>query len=310
MSASALPTAAPERLGVASQTRRTAFLGPPPWIQNCCPAARREEHETRRLTVLEGTDPDATLERVRRFAPQVTVVFDPICLPAEVLLELPGLTLGVVVGGVEGRGPGMARAAAALDRVVSFRPALSGMQLGSARVWRAIPPPIADHLFAAVRPLHGRFRALTVGRSTEYRERMLLPAKHHHDLLQVISGVDGERLAELMRDHEVGVYVPPVYGGGFGAQVGMHLAAGQLLFAHRLEPPHGLERDIDYLNFDSPEELVWAMDRLARFPEMHERVRVRGRMKAEGYRASWVFGRLLHDLELDVAAFGSDRALG
>jgi hypothetical protein len=71
-----------------------------------------------------------------------------------------------------------------------------------------------------------------------------------------------------------------------------------------------LERDIDYLNFDSPEELVWAMDRLARFPEMHERVRVRGRMKAEGYRASWVFGRLLHDLELDVAAFGSDRALG
>ena len=87
----------------------------------------------------------------------------------------------------------------------------------------------------------------------------------------------------------------------------MHLAAGQLLLADTLVPAHGLERNIDYLHIDSPDGLVKHLDRLGRFPEMHHRVRVRGRRKAEQYRASRLFGRVLHDLVADVAAFGSDR---
>ena len=50
------------------------------------------------------------------------------------------------------------------------------------------------------------------------------------------------------------------------------------------------------------------LERLARFPEMHQRVRVRGRMKAEHFRASRVFARVVHDLLADVAAFGPLRA--
>jgi hypothetical protein len=37
---------------------------------------------------------------------------------------------------------------------------------------------------------------------------------------------------------------------------------------------------------------------------MHQRVRVRGRLKAEQYRSSRVFARLVHDLVADVATFG------
>ena len=59
--------------------------------------------------------------------------------------------------------------------------------------------------------------------------------------------------------------------------------------------------------FESAEDLVWVLDRLARFPEMHQRVRVRGRMKAEDYRASRLFPRVIHDLVADVAAFGANR---
>lgn len=267
------------------------------------------QHLSRRLPVLESTDVERTLAELRRFAPEVTVVFDPVRIAPEALRALPGVTLGVVVGAADAAGSGgpPARAAEALDRVLSFRPELTGTALGAARFWRAIPPPISDELFAAVRPLHGRPRTMTIGRSTEYRERMLLPAKHHHDVLQVISGVGGERLAALLGEYDVGVYVPTEYRGGFGAQVGMHLAAGQLLLAHALEPAHGLERDLDYLYFESPGELVWALDRLARFPEMYQRLRVRGRMKAEGYRASRLFDRVVHDLLLDVAAFGAER---
>ena len=84
----------------------------------------------------------------------------------------------------------------------------------------------------------------------------------------------------------------------------MHLAAGQLLLAETLDPAHGLERNIDYLHIDSPEGLARPLDRLGRFPEMHHRIRVRGRLKAEQYRASRLFGRVLTDLLADVAAFG------
>jgi hypothetical protein len=37
---------------------------------------------------------------------------------------------------------------------------------------------------------------------------------------------------------------------------------------------------------------------------MHQRVRVRGRLKAEQYRSSRLFARVAGDLLADVAAFG------
>jgi hypothetical protein len=87
----------------------------------------------------------------------------------------------------------------------------------------------------------------------------------------------------------------------------MHLASGQLLLAEALRPEHGLERNIDYLQVESPDGLKWVLDRLRRFPEMHQRIRVRGRLKAEQYRASRLFARLTHDLLADLTAFGPGR---
>jgi hypothetical protein len=134
---------------------------------------------------------------------------------------------------------------------------------------------------------------------------MLLPAKHHCDLLQVLHGLSGAELVELLNDYDVGVYVGPEDGGGFGWQVGAHMAVGQLLISDRLMPSHGLEPNIDYLQVTSPDELVWVLERLGRFPEMHDAIRVRGRLKAEQYRASRMFARVSHDLLADVAAFGA-----
>jgi hypothetical protein len=84
----------------------------------------------------------------------------------------------------------------------------------------------------------------------------------------------------------------------------MHLAAGQLLITDALKPEYGLERNIDYLQVKDADQLVWMLDRFGRFPEMHHRIRVRGRMKAEQYRSSRLFARIVHDLLADVAAFG------
>jgi hypothetical protein len=283
---------------------RVAVLGAPVWLEGCAPAAAVHGLRTERLAVPCAGDLEPVREEIARLRPHVTVVFDPPTVPAEALEEAGGITLGVLVDGIpdDQALPLLER----FDRLVSFDPTLTGSAVGDAEVWRAIPPPISDELFAAVRPVGQPPRAISIGRSTPHREAMLTPAKHQHDLLQLLHGVSGPPLQELMSECDVGVFVSREPGGGFGAQVGMHLAAGQLLLAGELVPSHGLERGIDYLHCDSADGLVWVLDRLGRFPAMQQRVRFRGRLKAEQYRASRLFARLTHDLLRDVTAFGRD----
>ena len=304
MSTQAVAEAATSQERNGAEALRVAFVGPPVWLDNCCPAGAGRGLVPRRVPVDDPGAPGDPLSAAREFRPHVTVVLDPVSLSDGMLAALPGLTLGVLVSGP----PDQERAAAlaGLDRIVSFRPSLSGSAIGERRIWRAIPPPVSDLLYSDVRELRGRPRAIAVGRSTPHREEVLMPVKHHHDLLQLIHGVSGDRLVELLGEYDVGVYVSPEPGGGFGHQVGMHLAAGQLLLAGTLVPSHGLERNIDYIQVDSSGALVWVLDRLERFPEMYQRIRVRGRLKAEQYRASRLFARLIGDLLLDIAAFGRD----
>jgi hypothetical protein len=47
---------------------------------------------------------------------------------------------------------------------------------------------------------------------------------------------------------------------------------------------------------------------LKRRPDTFERVRHRGRAKADDYRASRIWPRVIGDLLADLHAFGSDRA--
>jgi hypothetical protein len=288
-------------------------VGAQVWLDACAPPAASTDAAADvqgRAFVLSGTvgsDAEATLAGLREFDPHAVVVFDPPALPEQMqraLTEraLDCATVGILVSGLPGAEANFQ--ARCCDRLVSFDPALTGEGVGAGRVWRAIPPPVSDAFFADVRPLHGSSRAITIGHSTAQREAIIEPAKHHHDLMQVLHGVTGATLVELLADYDVGVYVPPHGGRGFGVQVGLHLAAGQLLVASLLGPTHGLERDIDYLQVDSADALAHLLERLGRFPEMYFRIRVRGRMKAEHYRASRLLARLTYDLLADVAAFG------
>jgi hypothetical protein len=75
-----------------------------------------------------------------------------------------------------------------------------------------------------------------------------------------------------------------------------------------LSPTHGLEAGLDFVEIRGPGSLLQAVQTLERFPGVWQRVRVRGRMKAEQFRASRVWPRLVHDALADVAAFGTTRA--
>jgi hypothetical protein len=281
---------------------RAAFIGDPAWLSACCPPAASSKLLAERFPHRPGGDAEALALAVQESRPDVCVAFAPASLPSGMLAELPGARLGVILADA-GEEPAQWRAEG-LHRLASFRPELTGEEAGGMQLWRAFPPPVADELYAPVRGMRHPPRAISIGRATRHREEVLTPAKHHHDLLQAIHGVEGADLAELLGEHDVGVYVPPWPGPGFGQQVGVHLAAGQLLISQPLSPLHGLERGIDYIQFHTAEELVWLLDRLRRFPEMHRRERVRGRMKAEWFRASRLFERIAEDLLLDVAAFG------
>jgi hypothetical protein len=76
-----------------------------------------------------------------------------------------------------------------------------------------------------------------------------------------------------------------------------------------LSPTHGLEPGIDYVEVRHPQDLLRAIERIRHYPDLYRRVRIRGRRKAEAFRASRVYPRLLHDLFLDLEVFGTDRPL-
>lgn len=289
-----------------TQSGSIAFVGSAARLQQCAPAVPVAGLQPAHFALAPRGDRERVLVDLAAQQPQATVVFDPDCLSEAEARRLPGVTLGLLAAAPS---PGQELGGAArLDRLVCFDPSASGQTIGGVHIWRALPPPVGDAMFAAVRPLRRAPRAMSLGRSTWHREAMLMPAKHRFDLLQAVHGIHGEQLRELLAAHDVGVYVAPEHGGGFGGQVGLHLAAGQLLLAEQLRPGHGLEADIDYLQVTSPKDVVWLLERLARFPEMYQSVRVRGRMKAEQYRASRLFARLLHDLLADVRAFGRGSA--
>ena len=66
-------------------------------------------------------------------------------------------------------------------------------------VWRSVPIPVADRLFAPVRRIDGPPRMLFVGRSTPHRESFLARTKAEFDLLHVAFGVGAaERSTDAM----------------------------------------------------------------------------------------------------------------
>jgi hypothetical protein len=76
-----------------------------------------------------------------------------------------------------------------------------------------------------------------------------------------------------------------------------------------LSPQHGLEPGIDFIEIRSPKHLEWVIDGLRRHPRSRSPVQVRGRAKAEQFRASRVYPRLISDLAADIDAFGRGRGV-
>jgi hypothetical protein len=124
-------------------------------------------------------------------------------------------------------------------------------------------------------------------------------------VLHVAHGLWGDRLRARLDRIDIALNVHGQPYASFEDRVLLHLASGHLVLSEPLAPRHGLEPGIDLVEVASPDELLFALERLHADPGAADAIRRRGRRKAEAFRASRVWPRLLADLRADVAAFGS-----
>jgi hypothetical protein len=270
------------------------------------------------LVDARGLSPDEVAAEVRAARPQVVVALGVADFDAAAL-DAGAPVLGVVVARDQpppwalkqakpGEAPSQALldAAAAEDRARLFAPGSPGERcdrlvaldprdaLGG-RLWRTMAPPVDDALFAPVTRSRRPPRIVFAAPSTEHRERWLTTAKHLHDVRHVAHGITPGRLKPLLDQTDVGLVAHPTERPTFDHRAALHLAAGHLLVSQPLTPGHGLEPDIDYLETPDPEALARILTPIRTAPDTYHRIRVRGRLKAERFRASHVWGRVLHD---------------
>jgi hypothetical protein len=305
----------------AGAPARIAFVGQETYFRAAALTTPTPQVLPRFIDFRAGMEPQPMLETVQSFAPDAVVVFRPEVIPAGLFTGLRVPTLGFLTEPLP-RGDGKphpdleVRLAETrlidrsnFDRIVSFDPLFVEAADPLAPVWRSVPLPVDDRFFVPVRPSRVPPRVVFIGRSTEHREAYLVDVKHHFDVMHMAHGVFGQRLLDLLGDTDVGINLHNEPYPSFENRVCLHLAAGNLVISEPLSPTHGLEPGIDYVEIRHPEDLLRAVGQIHLYPDLYRRVRIRGRRKAEAFRASRVYPRLLHDLLLDLEVFGTDRPL-
>ncbi len=255
-----------------------------------------------------GADVTRMRAEVDAFVPHVVVVHRPEILPPGVFEDLPA----PVVGFLTDHRPPATLDRAGIDRVVSHRPLAAPLTADAVEVWRSMPVPVADTFYRPVLQRHSVPRVLFVGTSTERRERWLLEPKERLDVTHVPPVAGPAELERLLDEHDITVNLRADDEDDSASETGVlaHLAAGHLVITEPLGTTHGLEAGIDYLEVGFREDLLELAAAAQAFPAMSLRVRVRGRAKAELFRASKVWSMLVADLFDDLRVFGTHRRAG
>jgi hypothetical protein len=303
---------------------RVAFVGQSTFFEACSlepEAGAQVGIESAFFEYRDGEEIDGVLDELAALDPDITVIFRPEILPRGAFHDLPGAVLGFLTEPLPRRedgAPGHADLERRLgdlrrldpgnvDRVVTFDPMIAAAASEVVPVWRSVPLPVADRFYRPVGDSAPHPKALFVGRSTAHREEFLAEAKEEGEVLHLAFGVDAGHLQELMAGHDIAVNIHNEPYPTFENRVCLHLAAGQLLISEPISPAHGLEAGIDYLEASDGAVLAEMLGRLRYMPGVWRDVRLRGRQKAELYRASRVYPRILFDLMADMRTMPSLR---
>jgi hypothetical protein len=308
----------PLRVAFAGDAARFAA-----WVPSD-PPPRGSAIERIRLVDTRGVEPGEVAEALRAARPDAIVALGVAELEAEALADQTAPVLGVVVPAerppvwaVRAAPPGgepptaVLDAAAVAERARIWTPgspgqacdrlvALDPVDAVGGRLWRTIAPPVDDRLFRPVQRAHRPARIVYAGPSTEHREWWLATAKHVHDVRHVAHGITPARLPRLLGETDVSLAAHPTERRTFDHRVALGLAAGHLVVTEPLAPRHGLEPGLDLLEVEEPDALARVLGAIRTAPDTFHRIRIRGRLKAERFRASHVWGRVITDLLHDV----------
>jgi hypothetical protein len=209
-------------------------------------------------------------------------------VPPEASIEISGVTV-VLCADADDFEPFADRAAPAIAWCADGgRPRLGPRDRwisanGAAGAWRHLPLPVADDRFAPGSA--GAGRPYWLGEPSERRAELISA----YPALDAV-GTEGD-VAVNLNDADPA----RVEHRAFEA-----LAAGRLLVSETLSPGRGLEPGLDYLEVRAPDELYTAVQTVSRLPLAFERMRLRGRAKAEWVRASDLMARAAGDLLLEL----------
>jgi hypothetical protein len=307
---------------------KACFVGQREYFEQCSLLAPAGGVEPFFIDHRGGADPAPVRVALDEIGPDIVVVFRPETLPAGFLRGVAALTLGFNTEPIPRDASGSVHPeqafrlselaqtdASQFDRIITFDPmGAATAESAGIPVWRSVPLPVADHLYAdLLRPPARRPRVTFIGYSTEHREHWLTPVKHEFDVLHVVTGLriaaglDGSSTRELWGSIDVGINLHVGPFPSFENRVCLHLAAGHLVVSEPLDPSHGLEAGIDYVQVGSPTVLKRVIGAIHSDPDVFRAIRVRGHAKSESFRASRIFPRLFSDLVADVSAFGTSR---
>ena len=263
----------------------------------------------------EFVDPEAPGARadMEAFGPHVVVAFVSEHLDPELVEGLGAVMIGWVAEAVPRPSPGDAwpdqdavlRQISAYDLRLYDRVVVSdSLAAGTATAWRSVQLPVADSVFAPRVVAHEQAKPLSLAYVPYGRNWILEVSRRRQGLIRA-EEVEPEQLRQLLREATIGVNVHVQPALLLEESVPFHLAAGHLLVSEPLGPAaRGIVPDFDFLQVSNLEEIETAVWSIQQWPEAHLTMRVRGRVKAELFRASRVYPRLIGDALRDVAAFG------
>ena len=303
------------------RTLRLAFVGQGVYFRQCALEQAAGGLEPAFLDYRAGVGAAPLLEHLTQLDPDVVIVFRPEIIPAGLFARLRAVTIGYLTEPL----PRVARErhedleqrmwwleqvdASNFDRIVSFDPLIADTASTVIPVSRSLPLPVADSFFMDVHARAVPPRLLFIGRSTAHREEMLAPLKAHHAIVHIGHGLFGEPLRRLLRTIDVQVNLHNNPYPSFENRVCLALAAGHLVISEPLSPANDLRAGEDFLEIDTPEDLLTLADRLREEPHSFLDVQRAGRRQAERFRASRVYPELVRDVLADVTASGR-RPLG
>jgi hypothetical protein len=299
--------------------RRIAFVGQELYFGGCALTHAVDGYEPVFIDFRDGDDGGQMAALLHAAEPDVAFVFKPEVVPPGVLSGVPFVTVGYATEPLPSLAPDehpdlvLRRANLSrldpgnFDRLIVYNPGIVASAEEVMPVWRCVPLPVDDRYYRDVELFQRRPRAVFVGRSTAHREQLLLSAKHHYDVAHIAHGAGPDDLDRIVDAYDIGINLHNEMYPNFENRVAFHLAAGHLVLSEPLSPTMGLEPGIDYIEFRTAAELAARVGELIRSPGIYHRVRVRGRDKAELFRASRVYPALADDVMRDVATFGTDR---